>query len=69
LIKASNYYNKLRAWRDWQTEAEQARQKGYGDLVDLHRPTGSAGWRTIDKAIQSLRKAFQLAESFHNRLI
>jgi len=50
---ATNYYNRIQAWRDWQRLADQCDS----DLVDLYQPPEDAGWRTIDKQIAKLRFA------------
>lgn len=59
LGKATNYYNRLEAWRDWGKIANQVMQAGRVDLVQKFAPPDSAGWRKIDKAISALREAFQ----------
>jgi len=57
LLKASNYYNRQQAWRDWGRIAGKARLDGYDDLVDRYSPPADAGWRKIDKCIAGLRAA------------
>lgn len=49
LIKATNYYNKIEAWKDWNRLADQAVAAGKTELALKHRPPDNAGWRTIDK--------------------
>lgn len=51
LTKATNYYNRLAAWRDW--EAIAAR---HPEIAARFAPRPNAGWRTIDKAIAKLRQ-------------
>jgi len=59
LGKATNYYNRLEAWRDWNVYAKKVEQAGRGDLVKKFTPPENAGWRKVDKAIAALREAFQ----------
>lgn len=49
LKKATNYYNKIEAWQDWNRVAQQAQDAGKGELVEKYQPKPDAGWRTIDK--------------------
>lgn len=62
LNKATNYYNKLEAWRDWGAIAEQARLLGLGEQVDNLRPADNFGWRKIDACIARLRSVIRDAE-------
>lgn len=59
LARMTNYWNRVEAWKDWNALAEQARQRGHGDLVDQFQPPANAGWRKIDKAIAKLREAME----------
>jgi hypothetical protein len=59
LAKATNYYNRLEAWRDWNKLATKVSNAGKSDLVEKYRPAEDAGWRKVDKAIAALREAFQ----------
>jgi hypothetical protein len=54
LIKATAYYNKIEAWKDWKRVAQQAIDAGASDLVDKYQPEADAGWRTIDKCRHKL---------------
>ena len=61
LTKATNYYQKIEAWRDWNALAKKIAAAGYGDLVLDNEPPAGAGWRKVDKYIASLRAAYQQA--------
>jgi rubrerythrin len=61
LTKATNYYQKIEAWRDWNAMAKKIAHEGYGDLVLDNTPPDGAGWRTVDKFIARLRSAYQSA--------
>lgn len=50
-----NFYNRMTAWRAWQVLAERALYAGRSDLIEKHRPSGMANWRTIDKHTEMLR--------------
>lgn len=63
LSKATNYYNRLEAWRDWRKLASEVEGAGLIDLVVKYAPPETAGWRKIDKAIADLRDAFQTAQN------
>ncbi len=61
LNKATNYYNRLEAWRDWNALAKKIAVAGYGDLVLDNEPPAGAGWRKVDKCIAKLRAEFEAA--------
>lgn len=49
LKKATNYYNRIEAWNDWNRLAKQLQDAGMDALVEKYQPKPDAGWRTIDK--------------------
>lgn len=49
---ATNYYNRIEAWKDWQRLARQ-----YPELAKQFQPAQDAGWKTIDRQIAKLRAA------------
>ncbi len=56
LTKATNYYNKLEAWKLWRSTQKEALAKGFTDqAIDL-APRTNDSWRRIDKATQALRQ-------------
>ena len=61
LAKATNYYNKLEAWKDWLHLAKQAHAAGQTLLVRKYQPADNAGWKTIDKRLAALRADLQAA--------
>jgi hypothetical protein len=52
LIKSTNYWNRVEAWKDWEKAASAA-----PELAKQFQPPADAGWRTIDKCIEKLREA------------
>ena len=54
LYKATAYYNKLEALRDWETAANKARLLGLADKVEEFKPDPSFGWRRIDACTAKL---------------
>jgi hypothetical protein len=56
LAKATNFYNKQEAWKDWLRLAKQAHLMNCSDLVRKFQPADNAGWRKIDKATAALRE-------------
>ena len=59
LAKATNYYNRLEALRDWQRVCQDARKIGMSEEeIGQYAPPDGAGWKTIDKHIAKLREAF-----------
>ena len=61
LAKATNYYNRLEAWNDWKAMVKIAENRGLSEQASLLAPADDAGWRTIDKQIQKLRKLIKEA--------
>jgi hypothetical protein len=59
LAKATNYYNRIAAWEDWERLDYQAETAGHKDLVERYAPPTDAGWRKIDKCIAALRSALE----------
>ena len=59
LAKATNYYNKLEAWRDRKALFEHAKSLGLFDQAISLYPKQNAGWRTIDKKIVKLLKVIK----------
>jgi hypothetical protein len=59
LLKASNYYNKLEAWRDWKSLAVVAQRRGLEHLVLELAPMTNWGWRKIDAQTAKLRAALE----------
>ena len=57
LIKASNYYNKIEAIKDWQRLVERAELLGRSDLVGKFQYKESAGVKTIDRQAMKLKEA------------
>ena len=56
LNKATNYYNKLEAWRDWKTTFEAARCLGLEQqAIDL-APMANWSWKKIDAQTTKLRE-------------
>ena len=55
LAKATNYYNKQEAWKDWLHLAKQAHMENQTALVRKWQPADNAGWKRIDKSIAGLR--------------
>lgn len=60
LIKATNYYNRIEAWKDWNGLTERVCEAGYFDLIEKYRPDKDVGWRKIDKATEALRYSVDL---------
>lgn len=60
LAKATNYYNRLEAIRDWNKLETEVSKAGMSDLAAKFRPADDAGWKKIDKATAALREAFNL---------
>jgi len=56
LAKATNYYNRLEAWRDFRLIYANAVAIGLGDQAIEFYPPDDAGWRTIDKSIAKIRE-------------
>lgn len=54
LSRISNYWNRVEAWRDWNTEVKHAIANNvpYGDIAPVE---GETSWRKIDKALAKLR--------------
>jgi hypothetical protein len=48
LKKATNYYNKLEAWKAWKNMARQATLIGLSDAVLELAPSPSDSWKKID---------------------
>ena len=63
LIKATNYWNNVEAWRDWKALSAKAVDMGMAEIVRKYEPTPDAGWRRIDKALAKLRA--ELAKVSH----
>jgi hypothetical protein len=59
LKKATNYYQRIEAWKDWRALFEEAKKRGLFDQAILLYPPDTAGWRTIDKQIGKLRKIIE----------
>lgn len=59
LIKATNYYNRIEAWRDWRMIYAQSCAIGMQMEADDLKPPLNSGWREIDKRIAKLRKAIK----------
>lgn len=57
LAKATNYYNRLEALRDWNRLATEVSNAGMSDLAAKYRPNDGDGWRKIDKKTAALREA------------
>jgi len=57
LIKATHYYSKLEAIKDWNKLVERAKAMGREDLVEKFQYKEKAGHRTIDKQAAKLREA------------
>ena len=62
LNKATNYYNRVEAWRDWHKLATQVCDAGMPELVRKYAPLETFGWRKVDKCIAKLRAAFEAAK-------
>lgn len=60
--RINNYYNRIEAIKDWNALVLKAYDTGHGDLATKYKPAPEAGWRLIDKSIESLRKALQEIE-------
>jgi hypothetical protein len=58
LHKATAYYNKLEAWRDWDAMVQRAGNVSVHELARI-APKPTAGWKTIDNAIAKLRKLIE----------
>ena len=63
LSKATNYYNRLEAQRDWKRISQEANDSGFGELVAKHTPPEGAGWRKIDKCIAALRDDIKASQT------
>lgn len=59
LRKATNYWNRVAAWDDWEAQRLIAMQLGFLDLIDEHKPPKDASWRVMNKSIASLRNAIK----------
>jgi hypothetical protein len=55
LWKATNYYNRLEAWRDWEKLLATAGNVPLGEVLRV-APKPEYGWRRIDKCIAKLRE-------------
>lgn len=55
LNKATNYYNKLEALRDWRCTVAEAESLGLGEEARRVAPADHFGWRRIDKCTSKLR--------------
>ena len=49
LNKATNYYNRLEAWRHWNALAAV-----YPELAEKYRPPSDSDWRTVDECSKQL---------------
>lgn len=57
LKKATNYYNKLEAWRDWQVTAKKALAAGMPEeMINSIAPAEFWPWRKIDQRTSILAK-------------
>lgn len=61
LIKATAYYNKIEAWKDWRKLAGQ-----HPELATQFQPPADAGWKRIDNATGKLRKAIEANNADHS---
>ena len=56
LIKATHYYNKLEAWKDWKAAYEKAKSIGLEEqAIDL-APMTNWSWKKIDKQTAKLKE-------------
>lgn len=62
LNKATNYYNKLEALRDWEEIANKALLLGAINSLDEYRPNPSFGWRRIDAITAKLKALVRVVE-------
>lgn len=56
LKKATNYYNKLEAWKDWQTMLATAQTLGLEEQALALMPQENWSWRRIDKQTAKLNE-------------
>lgn len=62
LNKATNYYNKLEAWRDWKAVEKQALSLGLQDKAFELAPANFWPWKKIDAQTAKLRKVIEAAQ-------
>jgi hypothetical protein len=55
LAKATNYYNRQEAWKDWLQAAKIAHYFGLSKFVKELQPDAAAGWKKIDGQTHKLR--------------
>ena len=65
LRKATNYYNKVEAWKRWIRIRNIAFARGCHEMVLQLQPGMNDPWRTIDKASDELER--YLDTSTHDR--
>ena len=58
LLRITNYYNRLEAWRDWEAILQKASSVPV-DVIAKIAPKPESGWRKIDKAIAKLREEIE----------
>lgn len=54
LAKATNYYNRLEAWRDWEKALADAGNVPVATIAAI-APQPEYGWRRIDKCTAKLK--------------
>jgi hypothetical protein len=52
LIKATAYYNKIEALKDWQKLADEINDP---EVTEKYKPLPTDGWKTVDKKIAKMR--------------
>jgi len=62
LKKVTNYYNKLEAWKDWQTMLVTAQTLGLEEQALALMPQENWPWRRIDKQTARLKKLISEAQ-------
>jgi hypothetical protein len=63
LNKATNYYNKIEAWKDWEKAYTLAQSLGLQNVADSFRPFPYWPWKKIDARTAKLKTIIEISRT------